>query len=342
MEKVRYIQPESFHESALDDYVSIWKQQGFLLFSDLIPSDLFASALSEVNKVFPPSLDEKTIEDKAFRADFGSNGLLEFPCPFPNVNQLSLAKPILQLSKRLLNTDEIRLIQADVWAKYGSKSSFSDEDNRDQRMHMDFGNNTLLHPPSWNKPEAVACIISFDHTQSCGGGTALVPREGDDDEAYQLPYMKMPGMSDYPWFNDRSKELSYFKEHHPHIYEFRTRLYGREFVANYKPGTILFYRHDLWHRGTPLVPGKIRRVQNLGFKRADCDWVTTWNPGWVRSMYDKGRYVEKLLPKLTIEQRSCLGFPKPGSSYWTPENFESVRARWEPWGMDLSPYKPEL
>jgi hypothetical protein len=33
-------------------------------------------------------------------------------------------------------------------------------------------------------------------------------------------------------------------------------------------GTILFYRHDTWHRGTPITSGAMRVVQNLTFRNA--------------------------------------------------------------------------
>lgn len=31
--------------------------------------------------------------------------------------------------------------------------------NADQRMHCDYGNNTLVHPPDWHSPECVAMIV---------------------------------------------------------------------------------------------------------------------------------------------------------------------------------------
>jgi len=34
-----------------------------------------------------------------------------------------------------------------------------------------------------------------------------------------------------------------------------------------------------------------------------------------------------------------LGFPKPGHSYWTRGTLDAVRARLEPWGMDMAPYE---
>ena len=47
--------------------------------------------------------------------------------------------------------------------------------NTNQRMHMDYGNNTFLHPPDWDSPEAVSMIIYFSDVSITGGGTAVFP-----------------------------------------------------------------------------------------------------------------------------------------------------------------------
>ena len=77
--------------------------------------------------------------------------------------------------KQLLNTDDILLAQSDAWRKTDKNSL-----NSDQRMHMDYGNNTFLHPSDWNMPEAVAIIIYFSDINDTGGGTAIIPRQNDD------------------------------------------------------------------------------------------------------------------------------------------------------------------
>jgi len=34
-----------------------------------------------------------------------------------------------------------------------------------------------------------------------------------------------------------------------------------------------------------------------------------------------------------------MGFPEPGHAYWTRGTLDAVRARLEPWGMDMAPYE---
>ena len=70
--------------------------------------------------------------------------------------------------------------------------------------------------------------------------------------------------------NDKSNTEKYFKENHPEIYDFRQQLYDRELKLSPDCGDILFYRLDLWHRGTPVKNGKVRFVMNLLWKKKEC------------------------------------------------------------------------
>src|SRR3569832_722480 len=79
---------------------------------------------------------------------------------------------------------DIRLMQSEPWAKYGAASIRDAQFNQDQRMHCDFGNNTLAVPPVFDQPEGVAAILYYSDVDTCLGATALVPRDGDNDPAY--------------------------------------------------------------------------------------------------------------------------------------------------------------
>jgi predicted 2-oxoglutarate/Fe(II)-dependent dioxygenase YbiX len=61
------------------------------------------------------------------------------------------------------------------------------------------------------------------------------------------------------------------ESNHPDFYALRQKLYAREHRVKFRPGTVLLYRHDIWHRGTPVNHGKLRIVANLGYKRADAE-----------------------------------------------------------------------
>jgi hypothetical protein len=85
--------------------------------------------------------------------------------------------------------------------------------------------------------------------------------------------------------NAKEKVEGTYMDTHPEIAAFRSKLYDREQRTSFKPGTVLFYRLDTWHRGTPVKEGKQRIVHNLVFKKCGCDWINSWNTGAARYMY---------------------------------------------------------
>src|SRR5262249_50260951 len=119
-------------------------------------------------------------------------------------------------------------------------------------------------------------------------------------------------------------------------------LYPREVSADYRMGTALFYRHDTWHRGTPLAPGALRLALNVTFRNAESEWNSTLSRGWSWAMYRPSFLMERLIARASVEQRCVLGFPRPGHGYWTQETIAAVRARYGPLGIDMTPYQRAL
>ena len=101
------------------------------------------------------------------------NRVGEFPTGIPCLDDMVARPEILNSVQQLLQTSDVRLLQADVWGKKGGI---------DQRIHQDYGNNTFLLP-QWNTPEAVAVIVYYSDNK--GGETHVVSRKGDDDPAYK-------------------------------------------------------------------------------------------------------------------------------------------------------------
>lgn len=168
---------------------------------------------------------------------------------------LRLNMRLLRAVQQLLGTDEygLRLTQCDLWGKRGStETSFSMYCNSDQRMHCDYPNHTLVVPPLWERPELVSIIIYYDDSTAVGGETRVVPREGPDDPAYGgLHHLLLtPGArGDMLWVNDRTHAEQYLEEGFPEVHRFRAQhLYPRERRVGFEIGSVLFYRHDIWHR----------------------------------------------------------------------------------------------
>merc|ERR1712050_605162 len=117
---------------------------------------------------------------------------------------LVLNEELIKIAHVLLKTEDIKLTQADAWCKYGSGHNENDlMGNKDQRMHMDYGMHSFLHPKNWENPDILAAILYYDDSDVCGGGTGYVRRNGVEDEAYETPYIKMPGQAGIPFWNQK-------------------------------------------------------------------------------------------------------------------------------------------
>ena len=69
-------------------------------------------------------------------------------------------------------------------------------------------------------------------------------------EPAEHPLLLTPGArGDLPWINDKDHAEKYLAQQHPAVASFRrTHLYPREQPLMFRTGTVLFYRHDVWHR----------------------------------------------------------------------------------------------
>jgi len=321
------------------EQVDSWRNHGFAFVSGLIPEVLVQTLCARAKERFP--VPDSDAARKI--ADFGSD--LNFPSTLAELNELTLHPRLLTAVSELLDTPvaNLRLSQSDLWPKYGREEKSSGVlDNMDQRIHIDYPNHTLAHPAEWSRPEAVEMIVYLSDVTECGGPTAVVPRTGNDDPAYRWPIVDSPGIGELDYVNDRESAERYFAEHRPELAAWRASLYERERYVRFKPGDVLLYRHDTWHRGTPMIPGALRLVQNITYRRAECEWISTLHTGWSWAAYRKNKFLEKLIAGANLDQRAVLGFPQPGSGYWTPATIAAVAARHGVFGMDMAPYQTAL
>ena len=313
------------------EQVSTWRQRGFVLVPELLD---ISEVLPDMQRMYPP--------DVACVPDFGSGQLQnQFPFASRALNRISVHPILLSCVRQLLGVRNIRLIQSVAWAKYGEHLKGPDS-NRDQRMHMDYGNNMWTHPPSWYAPNIVAAIVYYSNTFDTGGATSVVPRSGPDDFIYTTPYSHMPGIGGIPFANDRLTAEQHMQGESASI---RQACYAREHTLPAPSGSVLFYRMDTWHRGTPVLEGKVRYVHNLAWRRADSEGISNWNSGFTRKMY-RG-HLERFISSLTPDQLETLGFPSYGSNVWLSKDmYDAVRKRYDWAGFDLDAYldppeKPE-
>jgi hypothetical protein len=267
--------------------------------------------------------------------DFGSGSKASF-FSTRALNNTTVHPTLLNIVRELLDTHDILLSQSVAWAKYGIPAK-NKQSNRDQRMHMDYGNHYWTTPPQdWQKIEAVAAIVYYSDTEQTGGSTAIVPRNGSDDPIYQWPFRHMPGICGAPFANQRKEAEEIMANRSPESAEIRQQCYDRELRPTFKPGDVLFYRLDTWHRGTPVLDGQVRHVHNLVWRRKDAEGIQQWNPGFTQSMYHGA--LENFIATLEPNQLETLGFPDRNSDCWKSAEFcEAVQKRY-PAHFDLASY----
>ncbi|MEM7017978.1 MAG: phytanoyl-CoA dioxygenase family protein [Pseudomonadota bacterium] len=330
-------EPCSPQQKLTETQVEQWRTQGFTMVSGLFPEALIEALHNAAQAHYPAPKTEAATDF----SDFGSAGKFTFPSPTSVFNDITLHENLLNAIAALLgeNVADLRLTQSDLWPKYAREDKKSIQDNSDQRIHVDYPNHTLAHPMPWHRPEAVELILYLSDVEDTGGGTAVVPREGLEDPAYRWPIVDSPGIGDLRYINDKPTAETYFAAQRPELAEWRQSLYAREKYAYFKPGDILFYRHDTWHRGTPMKPDTLRLVQNMTFRKAASEWISTLHVGWAWQAYRDNKFLEKLIACSSLPQRAVMGFPQPGSDYWCEETLTAVEARYGMFGMDMQPYK---
>lgn len=331
-------------EPLTPEQVESWRSDGFTLVDGVVPETLIAELQAAAEAEFPSvGADTANADPTGSVAELGS--AVNFPARLSGFNEATLHPRLLGAVGQLLGREPsgLRLSQSDLWPKYGqTQATPGPEDGQDQRIHIDYPNHTLAHPAPWDRPEAVEMILYLSDHADCGGSTALVPRTGPDDPAYRWPIVDSPGIVDLNYINDRDTAETYFAEHRPELADWRQSLYERERWTRFRPGTIVFYRHDTWHRGTPLTPGARRLAQNMTYRRAECEWISTLHVGWAWKMYEDDQFMERLIAQASLDQRAVLGFPQPGNDYWCAETIQAVHARYGVFGFDPSPYQQAL
>ena len=114
------------------EQVESWREKGFALVDGLISKEL----VDEVRKESYEKLSK--LSDNC---NFGSDGLLEFPCGVDSCDLVTLHPNILSAAAQLLNIQvrDLRLTQSDIWMKRGKEIAPTDESNNNsQRIHCGF------------------------------------------------------------------------------------------------------------------------------------------------------------------------------------------------------------
>src|SRR5689334_23029194 len=124
-----------------DRCVTELRDQGFLRFEGFLAPGELAAAQEALWLHYPRP--EAYFADPAAHAALGADqwaGLVRAPWRSWSLNRLAFHPDLLDLAERFLGSPDLRLYEAELWAKYAGAADY------EQRHHRDLGNHTLVVP----------------------------------------------------------------------------------------------------------------------------------------------------------------------------------------------------
>jgi hypothetical protein len=232
-------------------------------------------------------------------------GLKEFPFPDQTLNRLAVHPAIIAVAQDLLRTGDVRLYQAETFAKYTGVTQY------DQPFHADYTNHVMLPPRTDGRYRQIQMFLYLTDVTLAHGATRIVSRTLTAD----VPVMRLA----FP---------------HARVPPERLAQWEAAAVSAVGPkGSLLVYSADVVHRGTEMtLPGGGRFFFNLAYRGAGADWVGA-NPWPRKGMTDWTPLVERC----SVAQLEALGFPPPGHDYWEAETLQGCADRYP--NLDLRPWR---
>ena len=235
-------------------------------------------------------------------------GLKEFPFPDQLLNRLALHPAIIALAEALLRTRDVRLYQAETFAKYTGVTQY------DQPFHVDYTNHTMLPPKADGNYAQVQMFLYLSDVTTAHGATRIVSKTLTRD----VPLIDLS----FPRARVSPERLAAWEE-------------AAQSAVGPR-GSLLVYAADVVHRGTEMtLQNGGRFFFNLAYRTAGADWVGA-NP-WPRKGFVN---FTPLIESLGVRQLEALGFPPPGHNYWDATTLKGAAERYP--GLDLSPWRTAL
>jgi hypothetical protein len=292
----------------VEEYRRRWHGAGWCVIEGVIPAGDLAEAQAALPDAFPTADEFADGVDPARNAPFLSERdapRLQFPFESPALNRVGLHDRILDIAATLLETDDPRVYQAGVAAKYSDAGP-----DYEQLLHADYANHTLVVPRTDVGYQHLETFVYLTDVTPTTGATRFVDRRLTGGIPVERTYL--------------------------HLGEY-TDLYSREEPASGPAGSVLVYRPDVFHRGVTMTePRRARFLMNVACKHAGTDWIGYHafpargeDMAWHRFMRDA-----------RLRQLRALGFPAPGDGYWTPETLAGVAARYP--SLDLGPWRAAM
>ncbi len=274
---------------------------GYTVIPNFLTAPELRSARRGIARYFPSVKElEATPERYGFIYDDPENLQVEFPFADDTLNDIATQARLIKLVRELLKTDDIRLSQSALWAKYAGLGHY------EQGLHLDYQGNTLVVPRDDGDYRQVNMILYYTDVTESLGPTHVVPQTKTKD----LPL----------WPAHRWRKTS------PALYESE-----RPIVC--KAGALLVFSMRTWHRASAMTAASGARFSHHFVWRAAAHDFQGYH---LYSKDGENEDLQDFLTRATPQQREALGFPRPGDPYWTAETLAAVQLRYPE--MNLRPY----
>jgi len=279
------------------------QSEGFVVVPGLLSRSVVVSARKNLTRYYPaPAELRATPERYAELLAEIDNLKHEFPFAGDALNDLATDPKIARIVTELLGTDDIRLSQAAIWAKYAGFGS-----DYEQELHADFEGNTLVIPRDDGDFRQVNLILYLTDVTADLGPTRLVPLKHTRSNPLWPPWRP--------------------RDRYPALYKHERPVLARA-------GDVLVFGMSVFHRASPITATEgCRLTLHLVYRagRHGFQGYQLW------SKQGEDPHLSRFLQRATVEQRSLLGFPKPGDAYWNAETLQAVALRYP--RMDLAAYR---
>ncbi|MFF4379143.1 phytanoyl-CoA dioxygenase family protein [Kitasatospora sp. NPDC001547] len=304
-----------------------WREDGFFLIPGFLSANELDAAGAELPQIYPtaeefaadtdPARNDRYRITRQGRANsYWTNpqllsqhalqfaGLVDFPWTGQALDRLVVHPALVSVAAQLLDSNDLRIYQAQLWAKYTGATNYA------QPLHQDYATHTMLVPTKSAPPQQVEMFLYLHDVPEELAPTRLVPRRLTRDKP-PIPYRVWPDTD-------------------PELYESEVAFPG-------PAGSLLVYAPDVWHRAVDLTaPGGARIWMNVSYKTANTDWLGLQS--FVRN--GLARQWQEFVAGSTPEELALFGFPLPGHEAYDKDVLEGMALRYP--GLNLGPWHAAL
>jgi len=294
-----------------DRCVTDLRERGYFVFEGLLGADELTAAQDALWLHYPTPAQYFTEPGAhAWLAENQFAGIIRGPWRSWDLNRLVFHRDLLDLATRFFGSDDLRLYEAELWAKYAGAVDY------EQRHHRDYVNHSLVVPKRSNPATQIESIILISDVGEGDGPTNVVPLPAGDN----VPYW--PKSLDDPAFDVVATYLP------------AGAFADEEVSITGAAGTLFTYRTDLLHRGSRITGERAARFTLL----TNYD---VWAPRWTGRVAWAERALHRdwreVIERATPRERTVFGFPAPGDAYWDEQTLADTQARYP--GADMTPYR---